>query len=171
MPSPSRIAFGSCNSQDRQNNLWPVIQERNPAGFIWGGDAIYGGEMSAHHYFKEFAYCDSGMIPWLLVAELISKTDKSLSQLVTERMQAYPCSGEINYKVADVPAVLKRVMEHFDHLEPEMDNTDGVSLDFGEWRLNIRASNTEPLLRLNVESRGDKDLVWEKVKEIETLIN
>ena len=134
-------------------------------------DAIYGGEMSAHHYFKEFAYCDSGMIPWLLVAELISKTDKSLSQLVTERMQAYPCSGEINYKVADVPAVLKRVMEHFDHLEPEMDNTDGVSLDFGEWRLNIRASNTEPLLRLNVESRGDKDLVWEKVKEIETLIN
>ena len=134
-------------------------------------DAIYGGEMSAHHYFKDFAYCDSGMIPWLLVAELVSKTSKSLSQLVEERMQAYPCSGEINYKVADVPAVLERVMQHFASLKPDIDNTDGVSLDFGEWRLNIRASNTEPLLRLNVESRGDKNLVWEKVKEIETLIS
>lgn len=134
-------------------------------------DAIYGGEMSAHHYFKDFAYCDSGMIPWLLVAELVCKTGKSLSQLVEERMQAYPCSGEINYKVADVPAVLERVMQHFASLEPEIDNTDGVSLDFGQWRLNIRASNTEPLLRLNVESKGDKDLVWKKVKEIETLIS
>jgi len=133
-------------------------------------DAVYGGEMSAHHYFKDFAYCDSGMIPWLLVAELISKSGKTLSQLVHERMQAYPCSGEINYKVENVPAVLDRVMQHFDNQTPVIDKTDGISLDFGEWRMNIRSSNTEPLLRLNVESRGDKDLVWEKVKEIEALI-
>ncbi len=133
-------------------------------------DAVYGGEMSAHHYFKDFAYCDSGMIPWLLVAELISKTDKPLSQLTRERMLAFPCSGEINYKVANVPAVLEKVMQHFRGLNPEVDRTDGISLDFGSWRMNIRSSNTEPLLRLNVESRGDKNLVWEKVKEVKGLI-
>jgi phosphomannomutase/phosphoglucomutase len=133
-------------------------------------DAIYGGEMSAHHYFKDFAYCDSGMIPWLLVAELMSKTDKKLSELVGERMKAYPCSGEINYKVSDVPSVLDKVMKHFTSLNPQVDKTDGVSLAFDNWRMNIRASNTEPLLRLNVESRGDADLVWMKVKEIEALV-
>jgi phosphomannomutase/phosphoglucomutase len=133
-------------------------------------DAIYGGEMSAHHYFKDFAYCDSGMIPWLLVAELMSKTDKKLSELVGERMKAYPCSGEINYKVSDVPSVLETVMTHFAPLNPKVDKTDGVSLEFDNWRMNIRASNTEPLLRLNVESRGDEKLVWEKIKEIEGLI-
>jgi len=134
-------------------------------------DAIYGGEMSAHHYFKDFAYCDSGMIPWLLIAELMSKTGKSLSSLVSERMQAYPCSGEINYTVNDVPAVLAKVMTHFASQNPQIDKTDGVSLEFDDWRMNIRASNTEPLLRLNIESRGDDDLVWEKVKEVEDLIN
>lgn len=133
-------------------------------------DAIYGGEMSAHHYFKDFAYCDSGMIPWLLIAELVSKTGKTLSQLVAERVAAYPCSGEINYKVSDVPSVLEKVMKHFAPLNPQVDKTDGVSLEFDNWRMNIRASNTEPLLRLNVESRGDADLVWMKVKEIEGLI-
>ncbi|RUM91418.1 MAG: phosphomannomutase [Thiomicrospira sp.] len=134
-------------------------------------DAIYGGEMSAHHYFKDFAYCDSGMIPWLLIAELMSKTGKSLSSLVSERMQAYPCSGEINYTVNDVPTVLEKIMTHFASQNPRIDKTDGVSLEFDDWRMNIRASNTEPLLRLNVESLGDDGLVWEKVKEIETLIN
>lgn len=133
-------------------------------------DAIYGGEMSAHHYFKEFAYCDSGMIPWLLIAELISKTGKPLSSLVAERVQAYPCSGEINYTVKDVPAVLEKVLAFYAKDKPELDETDGVSLDFGQWRMNIRGSNTEPLLRLNVESRADEKLVWDKVKEIESLI-
>lgn len=133
-------------------------------------DAIYGGEMSAHHYFKDFAYCDSGMIPWLLIAELMSKTGKPLSSLVSERMQAYPCSGEINYTVNDVPAVLEKVMTHFASQNPRIDKTDGVSLEFDDWRMNIRASNTEPLLRLNVESRGDDGLVWEKVKVLEGLI-
>jgi len=133
-------------------------------------DAVYGGEMSAHHYFKDFAYCDSGMIPWLLIAELVSKTGKTLSQLVKERMAAYPCSGEINYKVDDVPSVLERIMHHFAGEHPEEDRTDGLSLDFGLWRMNIRASNTEPLLRLNVESKADAELVWLKVAEIEGLI-
>jgi len=133
-------------------------------------DAIYGGEMSAHHYFKDFAYCDSGMIPWLLIAELISKTGKSLSSLVSERMQSYPCSGEINYTVEDVPSILKKILAFYEKDQPELDETDGVSLDFGSWRMNIRASNTEPLLRLNVESRADEKLVWDKVKEIESLI-
>ncbi len=133
-------------------------------------DALYGGEMSAHHYFREFAYCDSGMIPWLLITELMSKTGRTLSQLVAERMQAYPCSGEINYKVHDASSVLTRLMNHFAPLEPIVDNTDGLSLEFKQWRMNIRSSNTEPLLRLNVESRGDAGLVQAKVKEIEAFI-
>lgn len=133
-------------------------------------DAVYGGEMSAHHYFRDFAYCDSGMIPWLLIAQLVSKTDKSLSQLVKARIEAYPCSGEINYKVSDVPQVLEKIMAHFKPLKPHLDKTDGISLEFDDWRMNIRASNTEPLLRLNVETRNNKDLLWQKVKEIEALI-
>jgi phosphomannomutase/phosphoglucomutase len=133
-------------------------------------DAVYGGEMSAHHYFKDFAYCDSGMIPWLLIAELVCKTGKPLSELVKARMKAYPCSGELNYKVADIPSALKKVLTYFSSLNPRIDETDGVSLEFYDWRMNIRASNTEPLLRLNVESRGNVDLVWIKVKEIETLL-
>lgn len=134
-------------------------------------NAIYGGEMSAHHYFREFAFCDSGMIPWLLVAELISKSGKSLSQLVGERMAAYPCSGEINYRVTDVAATIKRVMEHYAPLEPVVDHTDGVSVEFSQWRFNLRSSNTEPLLRLNVESRGDAAAVAGRLTEIEVLIH
>lgn len=133
-------------------------------------DAVYGGEMSAHHYFKDFAYCDSGMIPWLLIAELMSKTGKKLSALVAERKQAYPCSGEVNYKVENVQAILDEIMRFYAGQNPKIDKTDGVSLDFGHWRMNIRSSNTEPLLRLNVESKGDQALVWQKVKEIEILI-
>ena len=134
-------------------------------------DAIYGGEMSAHHYFRDFFYCDSGMIPWLLIAELMSKTGKTLSQLVTERMKAYPCSGEINYTVQDSPAILQRIRHHFASENPIIDETDGVSLEFAQWRMNIRSSNTEPLLRLNIEARGDAKLVAEKVAEVEILIN
>lgn len=133
-------------------------------------DAIYGGEMSAHHYFKDFAYCDSGMIPWLLITELMSKTGKKLSELVEERVRAYPCSGEINYTVENIPAVLDRIMRFYKRQNPQIDKTDGVSLDFGVWRMNIRASNTEPLLRLNVESKADQALVQKKVSEIESLI-
>lgn len=134
-------------------------------------DAIYGGEMSAHHYFRDFFYCDSGMIPWLLIAELISITGKKLSELVEERVEAYPCSGELNYQVEDIPVVLHKIMAFYKNQQPEVDKTDGVSLDFGQWRMNIRSSNTEPLLRLNVETRHNQSLLWEKVKEIELLIN
>lgn len=133
-------------------------------------DAIYGGEMSAHHYFKDFAYCDSGMIPWLLIAEFMSISNKKMSEMVAQRVKSYPCSGEINYTVNNVPTILARIMKCFAKDSPKIDKTDGVSLDFGDWRMNIRASNTEPLLRLNVESRGNYDLVWQKVKEIESLI-
>ncbi|AHF01385.1 phosphomannomutase [Thiomicrospira aerophila AL3] len=133
-------------------------------------DALYGGEMSAHHYFKDFFYCDSGMIPWLLITQLMSVTVQPLSALVAERVAAYPCSGELNYKVADVAAVLARVEAYFAALNPQQDDTDGLGLDFGHWRLNIRASNTEPLLRLNVESKGNEALVWQKVAELEKLI-
>ncbi|KTC68757.1 phosphomannomutase [Legionella birminghamensis] len=140
-------------------------------------NAIYGGEMSAHHYFRDFAYCDSGMIPWLLVIELLSKTGKTLSQLVKERMSLYPCSGELNYKVTDVNPVLERVLNYYsntvntDEEVPHIDKTDGLSLEFSKWRMNIRASNTEPLLRLNIESRGCHSLVSERVREVESLIN
>lgn len=133
-------------------------------------DAVYGGEMSAHHYFRDFAYCDSGMIPWLLVTALMSVSGKSFSQLVDERMAAYPCSGEINYKVEDVKTVLSKVLEHYTPICSNIDKTDGISLEFPEWRFNLRGSNTEPLLRLNVESRRDPQLVEAKVKEIEQLL-
>ena len=133
-------------------------------------NAVYGGEMSAHHYFRDFAYCDSGMIPWLLVAELMSTTGQPLSCLVSEREALYPCSGEINYRVADAAASIRAVESHFAALGPVIDRTDGISLDFGQWRMNLRASNTEPLLRLNVESRGDAHLVADRVREIESII-
>ncbi|EPJ6838144.1 phosphohexomutase domain-containing protein [Stenotrophomonas maltophilia] len=133
-------------------------------------DAVYGGEMSAHHYFREFAYADSGMIPWLLIAQLISESGRSLADWVEDRMAAYPCSGEINFKVADAKAAVARVMEHFAALAPALDYTDGISADFGDWRFNLRSSNTEPLLRLNVEARGDAALMQARTDEISHLL-
>lgn len=133
-------------------------------------DAIYGGEMSAHHYFREFAYCDSGMIPWLLIAQLVSSSGKSLGELVADRMKAYPCSGEINFRVDDAKATVARVLAHFEPQQPSLDSTDGVSADFPEWRFNLRSSNTEPLLRLNIETRGDEALLQDRIRELTALI-
>jgi len=133
-------------------------------------DAVYGGEMSAHHYFRDFAYCDSGNIPWLLVAQLMSVTGKSLGQLVDERIAAFPCSGEINYEVADVKGTIEKILAHFLPQNPSVDRTDGISVAFPEWRFSLRGSNTEPLLRLNVESRGDQALVDRQVAQIAGLI-
>ena len=133
-------------------------------------NAIYGGEMSAHHYFRDFAFCDSGMIPWLLVCALLSQTGKPLSTLVAERIALFPCSGEMNFKVANVTQSIAHIEAHFMAQGPVVDRTDGLSLDFGAWRFNLRGSNTEPLLRLNVESRGDAALVQLKVAEIAALI-
>jgi phosphomannomutase len=129
-------------------------------------DAVYGGEMSAHHYFRDFAYADSGMIPWLLVAELMSKTGKSLSALVGERQAKFPASGEINREVEDAGKTLQRLHEHYAAKALHVDDIDGYCFEFDDWRFNIRMSNTEPVVRLNVESRGDKALMQEKTKEV-----
>lgn len=134
-------------------------------------DAVYGGEMSAHHYFRDFAYCDSGMIPWLLVAEQISLTGRTLGQLVDEAMERFPASGEINRRVSDARAAIARVEEHFDPQAVSRDTTDGLSLEFPAWRFNLRSSNTEPVLRLNVESRGDQALMKKKTAEILAIID
>lgn len=133
-------------------------------------NAVYGGEMSAHHYFREFAFADSGMIPWLLIAELVSTSGRSLGNWVEDRVAKFPCSGEINFKVSDAKAAVKRVMDAYADLNPALDHTDGVSADFGQWRVNIRSSNTEPLLRLNVETRGDAALLKQKTDEISALL-
>jgi phosphomannomutase/phosphomannomutase/phosphoglucomutase len=133
-------------------------------------DALYGGEMSAHHYFRDFAYCDSGMIPWLLVAERMSVTGRPLSALVSERIARYPCSGEINFRVADTRATLERIRDHYRPDVSQQDTTDGLSMEFDAWRFNLRASNTEPLLRLNVETRGDRALMERRTTELGNLI-
>ncbi len=134
-------------------------------------DAVYGGEMSAHHYFREFSYCDSGMIPWLLVLELMAKTGKPLSALVEERERLYPVSGEINRKIEDPAAALRKVEELYAPGALSVDHTDGVSIEFANWRFNLRMSNTEPLVRLNVESRGDRALMEAKTGEIIALLD
>jgi len=134
-------------------------------------DAVYGGEMSAHHYFREFAYADSGMIPWLLIAELVSTSGRTLGDLVAERVAKFPCSGEINFRVADAKAAVERVMSHYAAQSPALDHTDGISADFGQWRFNLRSSNTEPLLRLNVETRGDRALLEARTRELSDLLS
>ncbi|MES2205190.1 MAG: phosphomannomutase CpsG [Pseudomonadota bacterium] len=133
-------------------------------------NAIYGGEMSAHHYFRDFAYCDSGMIPWLLVCGLLSITGKPLSLLVSERIAAYPISGEINLKVSNAKNSIAVVESYFKKNVQAIDLTDGLSMDMGAWRFSLRSSNTEPLLRLNVESRGNKALMEEKTAVILDLL-
>lgn len=156
-----------------QQNGGQAIQSKTGHAFIKERmrkeNAIYGGEMSAHHYFRDFAYCDSGMIPWLLVAELMSRQGKKLSELVGARMAAYPCSGEINFKVANAKAVIAAVQAHYAEQNPKVDNTDGISLEFANWRMNIRLSNTEPLLRLNIEARGSSLLVKEQLVAVDEL--
>jgi len=134
-------------------------------------DAVYGGEMSAHHYFRDFAYCDSGMIPWLLVLELMCRRRKLLSELVGDRMAAFPASGEINRTLADPKGAMARVEEHYRPAALGLDRTDGLSMEFDDWRFNLRCSNTEPVLRLNVESRGDVALMEAKTAEILAIVD
>jgi len=133
-------------------------------------DAAYGGEMSAHHFFREFAYCDSGMIPWLLVLEIMSQTGKPLSALVAEHVRRFPTSGEINRRVGDAQAVIARMREIYAPKALRIDETDGVGMDFDRWRFNLRMSNTEPLIRLNVETRGDAALLAAKTDELLAVI-
>jgi phosphomannomutase/phosphomannomutase/phosphoglucomutase len=129
-------------------------------------DAVYGGEMSAHHYFRDFAYCDSGMIPWLLVAELISRSGRPLSAMLAERMEAFPASGEINRQIADPARALEKVRARYESEAKTVESVDGLSMEFQDWRFNLRCSNTEPLVRLNVESRADPDLMNARTAEI-----
>tara|TARA_R110001583_G_scaffold1542_9_gene11986 strand:- start:1984 stop:3372 length:1389 start_codon:yes stop_codon:yes gene_type:complete len=133
-------------------------------------DAIYGGEMSAHHYFRDFFYCDSGMIPWLLIAELVCLRKQPLSSLVKARIEAYPSSGEINSKITDPKAAIARVFAYYQNDAQVIDETDGISMEFGTWRFNLRSSNTEPVVRLNVESKGNVALMKEKTQEVLALL-
>ncbi len=133
-------------------------------------DAVYGGEMSAHHYFRDFAYCDSGMIPWLLVIELMSRTGKPLSELVSERIAAYPSSGEVNFRLDDPKASIAKVIAAFEGLAEGRDETDGISLSFADWRFNLRSSNTESVVRLNIEAKADRRVVRSKLEEITNLL-
>ncbi|MEW6114675.1 MAG: phosphomannomutase, partial [Thermodesulfobacteriota bacterium] len=134
-------------------------------------DAIYGGEMSAHHYFREFAYCDSGMIPWLLMVQTLSAENRPLSELIKDRVKRYPVSGEINRQVSDPHKVLQKIEEQFKGKGAQLDYTDGLSVEFDTWRFNLRPSNTEPVIRLNVEARGDKALLDKKTAELLEMID
>ena len=133
-------------------------------------EAVYGGEMSAHHYFRDFAYCDSGMIPWLLIAELVSRSGRSLGDWVKDRFAAFPSSGEINFTVADAGTAIENVLSAYRADAPSIDETDGVSLAFDDWRFNLRRSNTEPLVRLNVESKANADALAAHVSAIAALL-
>ncbi|WP_029918531.1 phosphomannomutase/phosphoglucomutase [Nevskia soli] len=129
-------------------------------------NAIYGGEMSAHHYFRDFAYCDNGNIPWLLVAALLSESGLPLSRLLAERQKKFPASGEINRKVSSIEAVLAKIEQRYAPNATAIEKVDGVSIEYPQWRFNLRGSNTEPVLRLNVESRGDASLMHSKTQEL-----
>ena len=134
-------------------------------------DAVYGGEMSAHHYFRDFAYCDSGMVPWLLLASLLQRGDKPLVELVRERMEAYPCSGEINRRVENAPELMALIRRRYVANAVYEDSLDGINLEFPDWRFSLRMSNTEPLLRLNVETKANKALLEDKTGEILQLMD
>jgi phosphomannomutase len=161
----------------KANNGIPVMSKTGHAFIkerMRQEDAVYGGEMSAHHYFRDFAYCDSGMIPWLLVAELLSVTNITLSEMVKSRIAAFPSSGEINLKLDNPKQAIARVEDHYKPLASAVDYTDGLSMEFvkadSAWRFNLRSSNTEPVVRLNVESKGDAELVIIKVEELKGLL-
>lgn len=133
-------------------------------------DAVYGGEMSAHHYFRDFFYCDSGMIPWLLVTELLCTTGKTLGELVGQSVETFPSPGEINSKLADAKAAIARVKETYAPNAVDVSELDGISIEYPNWRFNLRSSNTEPVVRLNLETRGDKALMEEKTAEVLALL-
>lgn len=134
-------------------------------------DAVYGGEMSAHHYFRDFSYADSGMIPWLLLTQVMCETGKPLSALVAERIRKFPSSGEINRKLKDGKAAIDTVLGKYRDHAKSVDFTDGLSVEFDQWRFNLRTSNTEPLVRLNVETRADEALLRAKTQELLALLD
>ena len=129
-------------------------------------DAVYGGEMSAHHYFKDFAYCDNGNIPWLLIVELMSKRGTKLSDMVRDRVSKFPCSGERNNTVNNPKKIIESIEQHYTASASSVEKVDGLSMNFDNWRFNVRMSSTEPVLRLNIESRGDQALMESKTEEL-----
>ena len=167
-----RVIWNIQNIVDRKDGV--AVQSKTGHAFIKQTmrkhQAIYGGEMSAHHYFRDFAYCDSGMIPWLLIVELVSKSGFRLADLVEKRFTLFPSSGETNFYVENVGEAIDRVLAAYRTKALSFDNTDGVSLVFSNWRLNLRSSNTEPLLRLNIEGRGSANLIQAKVTNIAKII-
>lgn len=152
------------------NNGGRAIQSKTGHAFIKermrAEDAVYGGEMSAHHYFRDFFYCDSGMIPWLLVMELISSSGRPLSDLVSAMVEAYPSPGEINRTIADPAEAIRQVKKHYKADVLVIDEVDGISMEFADWRFNLRMSNTEPVVRFNVETRGDRELLEQRQNEV-----
>ena len=162
------------NTQDIVSKKSGVsVQSKTGHAFIkqtmWAHEAVYGGEMSAHHYFRDFAYCDSGMIPWLLMTELISRSGKSLGELVVDRFRKFPSSGEQNFTVSDPDKVIATILAKYSDTAA-LDDMDGVSLSFPDWRFNLRKSNTEPLIRLNVEARGEQAGLEQKINDLKKLI-
>jgi phosphomannomutase len=167
-----RLTWNTIDIADKAGGQ--AIQSKTGHAFIKermrSEDAIYGGEMSAHHYFRDFFYCDSGMIPWLLIAELVCLRKQPLSSLVKQRIAAYPSSGEINNTIADPKAAIARVFAFYQEQAQVIDKTDGISMEFGNWRFNLRSSNTEPVVRLNVESKADVALMHEKTEQVLALL-
>lgn len=165
-----RLTWNTIDIINKNNGI--AIQSKTGHAFIKEKmrqeNAIYGGEMSAHHYFRDFAYCDSGMIPWLMVTELLSIKNKPLQSAVQERITAFPCSGEINFKVASIEKIIEKILAEYN--QGEIDYTDGISIAFASWRFNLRASNTEPVLRLNIETHNDQALLQEKIAELSAKI-
>ena len=163
-----RLTWNTCDIVEKAGGV--AVQSKSGHSFIKetmrAEDAVYGGEMSAHHYFREFSYADSGMIPWLLVAELVSTSGKSLSELVGDRVAKYPASGEINRQVEDAKKTLEKLRDRYAGEAISVDDTDGYSFEFADWRFNIRMSNTEPVVRLNVESRASVPLMEQKTAEV-----
>jgi phosphomannomutase len=150
-----------------------AVQTRTGHAFIKQAmreeNAVYGGEMSAHHYFRDFVHCDSGMVPWILVAELVSHHG-SLKDLVAHRKAAFPSSGEINFTLEDPKGAIERVQAVFELQATAIDEMDGLGFELGDWRFNLRSSNTEPVVRLNVEARGDAKLVSDGVELVKSLL-
>jgi phosphomannomutase len=167
-----RLTWNTIDMVERAGGR-PVVSKTGHAfmkAAMRAAGAVYGGEMSAHHYFAGFGFCDSGMIPWLLVLELMGRKGRPLSALAAERQALYPCSGELNFRVAEGPALLAAIESRYGRAAVKVEKLDGLSLSMPEWRFNLRASNTEPLIRLNLESRGRPGLVAEKVAELEAVI-
>lgn len=167
-----RLLWNTVDIINEYNGL--AVQSKSGHSFIKKTmrkeNAVYGGEMSAHHYFRDFGYCDSGMIPWLIISELISKSKGSLSSLINERIKKFPCSGEINYRTNRFDLIVKRILEKYKNVWHEVDKTDGISLNFKDWRFNLRKSNTENLIRLNIETFQNTKKLNSCIDELELII-